>query len=168
MGTGDDDAGHRFRRRRTPVRCCDGFGGDPADDEWYHEDERGWIRQYEAWHGDGVYVVNEENAFEPMPWHYAVNEGYGLGISVQGGIGAGSAAPIRSSTRTPGSCASPATRWASSTSSVGRARTFLGVDPNVCPGLFDEVAQVPAFTVTPEMALTHLRLVRGHRLGATT
>ena len=45
------------------------------------------------------------------------------------------------------------------------AVTFLGVDPAICPG-FDEVAVVPAFTVTPEMALTHLRLVRGQRLGA--
>ena len=46
------------------------------------------------------------------------------------------------------------------------AVTFLGVDPDVCPALFDEVAQVPAFTVTPEMALTHLRIVRGRRRGA--
>ena len=101
-----------------------------------------------------------------MPWHYAVNEGYGLGTSVRARIGAGSAAPIRSSTRTRvlalrrrrgGRRA--LRRWAGRGPSSASTR-------NVCPGLFDEVAQVPAFTVTPEMALTHLRLVRGHRLGA--
>jgi AraC-like DNA-binding protein len=138
-----------------------------ADDEWYHEDERGWVRQYEAWHGDGVYVVNEENDIEPMPWHYAVNEGYGLGISVQGAY--------RRRVRGTDQVVDPNTgflRFAGDEVGVEHfvggpgAVTFLGVDPDVCPGLFEEVAQVPAFTVTPEMALTHLRLVRGHRLGA--
>ena len=48
------------------------------------------------------------------------------------------------------------------------AVTFVGVDPAVCPGLFEDVVEVPAFTVTPEMALMHLRLVNGQRLGPTT
>ena len=54
------------------------------DDDWYHEDEQGWVRQHQTWTGDGVYVIAEENDCVPQPWHYAVNESYGLGIAVQG------------------------------------------------------------------------------------
>ena len=45
--------------------------GGAADDVWYHEDEHGWVRQYQSWSGDGVYVISEENDCSPMPWHYA-------------------------------------------------------------------------------------------------
>ncbi len=137
-----------------------------ADSEWYWEDEHGWVRQYQAWVGDGVYVVNEENHLEPMPWHHAVNEGYGLGISVQGAYRRrvrGTEQVVDSNTGF--------LRFAGDEVGVEHfvggpgAITFVGIDPGVCPG-FEQVAQVPAFTVTPEMALTHLRLVRGQRLGA--
>src|SRR5687768_8691000 len=144
-----------------------GSAATAAEDEWYHEDEHGWARQYPAWTGDGVYVVNEESNFAPMPWHHAVNEGYGLGISVQG--------VYRRRVRGTDQVVDPNTgflRFAGDEVGVEHfvggpgAVTFLGIDPGVCPGFFDEVAEVPAFTVTPEMALTHLRLVRGQRLGA--
>jgi AraC-like DNA-binding protein len=138
------------------------------DDGWYHEDESGWVRQRQAWMGAGVYVINEENELRAQqPWHYAVNEGYGLGISVQGAY--------RRRVRGADQIVDPNTgflRFAGDEVGVehfvgGRgAVTFLGVDPDVCPGFFDDVAPVPAFTVTPEMALTHLRLVRAQRLGA--
>ena len=137
-----------------------------ADSEWYWEDEHGWVRQYQAWVGDGVYVVNEENHLQPMPWHHAVNEGYGLGISVQGAYRRrvrGIEQVVDSNTGF--------LRFAGDEVGVEHfvggpgAITFVGIDPSVCPG-FEQVAQVPAFTVTPAMALTHLRLVRGQRLGA--
>ena len=137
-----------------------------ADSEWYWEDEHGWVRQYQAWVGDGVYVVNEENHLQPMPWHHAVNEGYGLGISVQGAYRRrvrGIEQVVDSNTGF--------LRFAGDEVGVEHfvggpgAITFVGIDPSVCPG-FEQVTQVPAFTVTPEMALTHLRLVRGQRLGA--
>jgi AraC-like DNA-binding protein len=136
------------------------------DDEWFYEDEHGWVRQYQAWVGDGVYVVKEERDFEPMPWHHAVNEGYGLGISVQGAY--------RRRVRGTDQVVDPNTgflRYAGDEVGVEHfvggpgAITFVGVDPGVCPG-FEQVAHVPAFTVTPEMALTHLRLLRGQLLGA--
>jgi AraC-like DNA-binding protein len=139
-----------------------------ADEGWYHEDDCGWMRQYQAWEGEGVYVVNEENDMRPrQPWHYAVNEGYGLGIAVQGAY--------RRKVRGTDQVVDSNTgflRFAGDEVGVehfvgGRgAVTFLGVDPGVCSGFFDEVAEVPAFTVSPEMALTHLRLVRAQRLGA--
>jgi AraC-like DNA-binding protein len=139
----------------------------PVDEQWYHEDEHGWVRQYEAWRGDGVYLVNEENHCEPMPWHYAVNESYGLGIAVQGAY--------RRRVRGTDQVVDSNTgflRFAGDEVGVEHFLggpgevTFLGVDPDVCPGYFDDVATVPAFTVTPAMALANLRLLRGQRLGA--
>jgi AraC-like DNA-binding protein len=139
---------------------------DAADDVWYHEDEHGWIRQYPAWNGDGVHIINEENELQPQPWHYAVNETYGLGIAVQGAY--------RRRVRGCEQVVDANTgflRFAGDEVGVEHflggagAVTFLGVDPAICPGFFDEVAQVPAFTVTPAMALTHLRLLRAQRLG---
>jgi AraC-like DNA-binding protein len=136
------------------------------EDVWYHEDEHGWVRQYPAWNGDGVYIINEENQLQPQPWHFAVNETYGLGISVQGAY--------RRRVRGCEQVVDANTgflRFAGDEVGVEHflggagAVTFLGVDPAICPGFFDEVAQVPAFTVTPAMALTHLRLVRAQRLG---
>lgn len=138
-----------------------------TDDVWYHEDEHGWVRQYQAWNADGLYVINEENDCRPMPWHYALNEGYGLGISVQGAYRRrvrGNDQVVDSNTGF--------LRFAGDEVGVEHfvggpgAVTFIGIDPAICPGFFDEVAPVPTFTVTPEMALTHLRLVRGQRLGA--
>ncbi len=140
-----------------------------AEDEgWFHEDDCGWVRQSQAWMGEGVYVVNEENEMRALqPWHYAVNEGYGLGISVQGAYRRrvrGSDQVVDSNTGF--------LRFAGDEVGVEHfvgghgAVTFVGVEPDVCPGFFDDVAPVPAFTVTPEMALTHLRLVRAQRFDA--
>jgi AraC-like DNA-binding protein len=135
-------------------------------DDWYHEDERGWFRQHEAWTGDGISLINEENESLAQPWHYAVNESFGLGISLQGAY--------RRRVRGTDQVVDPNTgflRFAGDEVGVehfvaGRgAVTFVTVDPDVCPGYFDEVTEVPAFTVTPEMALTHLRLVQGQRAG---
>ncbi len=100
-----------------------------------------------------MYVVNEENHLEPMPWHHAVNEGYGLGISLQGAYRRrvrGTEQVVDSNTGF--------LRFAGDEVGVEHfvggpgAITFVGIDPGVCPG-FEHVAQVPAFTVTPEMAL---------------
>jgi AraC-like DNA-binding protein len=150
-------------------RSDDGGSVATADDEvWYHEDDCGWVRQFQAWMGEGVYVINEENEVRPQqPWHFAVNEGYGLGISVQGAY--------RRRVRGVDQIVDTNTgflRFAGDEVGVEHfvggqgAVTFLGVEPDVCPGFFDDVAAVPTFTVTPEMALTHLRLVRAQRLGA--
>jgi len=137
-----------------------------ADDVWYHEDEHGWVRQYQSWSGDGVYVISEENDCSPMPWHYALNESYGLGISAQGAY--------RRRVRGTEQVVDANTgflRFAGDEVGVEHfvggpgAVTFVSVDPAICPG-FDEIATVPTFTVTPAMALTHLRLLRGQRLGA--
>jgi AraC-like DNA-binding protein len=138
------------------------------DEDWFHEDDFGWVRQSQAWMGEGVYVVNEENEMRGLqPWHFAVNEGYGLGIAVQGAYRRrvrGSDQIVDSNTGF--------LRFAGDEVGVEHfvgghgAVTFLGVDPDVCPGFFDAVAPVPAFTVTPEMALTHLRLVRAQRFDA--
>jgi AraC-like DNA-binding protein len=137
------------------------------DDDWYHEDERGWFRQHEAWAGDGISLISEENESAAQPWHFALNESYGLGISLQGAY--------RRRVRGTEQVVDPNTgflRYAGDEVGVehfvgGRgAVTFVTVDPGLCPGFFDEVTPSPAFTVTPAMALDHLRLVRGHRLGA--
>ena len=137
------------------------------DDEWYHEDERGWVRQHHTWTGDGVSLIAEENDCDPQPWHYAVNESYGLGIA---GLGA-----YRRRVRGTDQVVDANTgflRFAGDEVGVEHfvpgpgAVTFIGVDPVICPGLFEEVVEVPAFTVTPTMALMHWRLVNGQRLGA--
>jgi AraC-like DNA-binding protein len=137
------------------------------DTEWFWEDERGWVRQSRSWLGDGIYVVNEENDVQPQPWHYAVNQGFGLGISLQGAY--------RRQVRGEEQIVDSNTgflRFAGDEVGVEHfvggpgAVTFVGVDPCVCPGLFDEVIEIPAFAVTPEMALNHLRLLRASRLGA--
>jgi AraC-like DNA-binding protein len=137
------------------------------DEGWFHEDETGWVRQYEAWSGDGVMVINEENEMLPrQPWHVALNGGYGLGIAVQGAY--------RRRVRGVEQIVDANTgflRFAGDEVGVqhfvGGAGgvTFVGLEPEVLPGYFDRVADVPAFTVTPHMALTHLRLVRAQRAG---
>jgi AraC-like DNA-binding protein len=138
-----------------------------VDDDWRYEDERGWFHQHQTWTGDGISLISEENECSPQPWHYALNESYGLGISLQGAY--------RRRVRGTDQVVDPNTgflRFAGDEVGVehfvaGRgAITFVTVDPGLCPGFFDEVTQVPAFTVTPAMALDHLRLVRGQRLGA--
>jgi AraC-like DNA-binding protein len=137
------------------------------DSEWYYEDERGWVRQQETWTGDGLHLVNEENDLQPQPWHYAVNEGFGLGVAAQGAY--------RRLVRGVEQIVDTNTgflRFAGDEVGVehfvgGRgAVTFIGVDPGVCPGFFDDVAPVPAFVMTPQMSLTHLRLLRANRTGA--
>jgi AraC-like DNA-binding protein len=137
------------------------------DDDWYFEDERGWVRQHQTWTGEGVYVIAEENDCAPQPWHYAVNESYGLGIAGQGAY--------RRRVRGTDQVVDANTgflRFAGDEVGVEHfvagpgAVTFVGVDPAIFPGLFDEVVETPAFMVTPTMALMHLRLVNGQRLGA--
>ena len=124
----DNDIDERQPGAPTPPAAA-------ADDEWFYEDEHGWVRQYQAWVGDGVYVVKEERDFEPMPWHHAVNEGYGLGISVQGAY--------RRRVRGTDQVVDPNTgflRYAGDEVGVEHfvggpgAITFVGVDPGVCPG----------------------------------
>ena len=117
--------------------------------------------------GDGVYVISEENDCSPMPWHYArQRELRARDRRRRVRIAGGCAATSRSSTRTRDSCASPATRLASSTSSAVRAPSPSSASTRRSAPGFDEIATVPTFTVTPAMALTHLRLLRGQRLGA--
>ncbi|MDF2732266.1 MAG: hypothetical protein K0S92_897 [Desertimonas sp.] len=138
-----------------------------ADDVWYHEDEHGWVRQYQTWAGDGVLLINEENDLDPSAWHYALNEGYGLGISSQGAYRRrvrGNDQVVDSNTgflRFSGDEVG-VEHFVGGPGSV----TFLGIDPAICPGFFDEIATVPTFTVTSEMTLTHLRLVRAQASGA--
>ena len=109
--------------------------GGAADDEWYHEDEHGWVRQYQSWSGDGVYVISEENDCSPMPWHYALNESYGLGISAQGAYRRrvrGTEQVVDSNTGF--------LRFAGDEVGVEHfvggpgAVTFVSVDPAICPG----------------------------------
>jgi AraC-like DNA-binding protein len=118
-----------------------------------------------VWEGDGVAVLTQESHVNVMPSHVGVNAGYGLGISVRGAYRRcvrGSEQVVDANTgflRFDGDevgvehfVAGPG------------AVTFVAAEPDVCPGL-DEVAAVPAFTVTPAMALTHLRLLRAQSAG---
>ena len=140
---------------------------DPVDDEWYHEDDHGWVRQHQSWAGDGIAVVNEENHCEPMPWHYGLNDSYGVGMALQG--------VYRRRVRGNDQVVDTNTgflRFAGDevgvehfTSGPG-AVTFVTVEPDVVPGVFERVVEVPTFTVTPAMALAHLRLRRAQRRGA--
>ena len=141
--------------------------GGAADDVWYHEDEHGWVRQYQSLVGRrrlrdqrGERLLADALALR------ASTRATGSGSRRRVPIAGGCAAPSRWSTRTRDSCASPATRLASSTSSAVRAPSPSSASTRRSAPGFDEIATVPTFTVTPAMALTHLRLLRGQRLGA--
>jgi AraC-like DNA-binding protein len=141
---------------------------DSSDsDTWFWEDEHGWARQYEAWSGDGISLIREENRLEPMPYHYAVNESYGLGLASRGAYrrmvrGGEQIVDVNTGFLRFDGDEVGVEHFVAGHGAV----TFLGIDPDICPGFFDTVAPAPAFTVTPEMALTHLRLIRAQSNGA--
>jgi AraC-like DNA-binding protein len=156
---------------REPERGAPDQTTPPSDtsdsDSWFWEDEHGWARQYEAWHGDGIYLIREENFLEPMPYHFAINQSYGLGIAARGAYRRtvrGGEQIVDANTgflRFDGDEVG-VEHFVAGSGEV----TFLTVDPDICPGFFDTVAPTPAFTVTPEMALTHLRMIRAETHGA--
>jgi AraC-like DNA-binding protein len=162
LATATETETSRVSHPRRPPNAHD-------DDSYFHEDENGWVRQYEAWSGDGVCVVIEENDYKASPAHVGINQSYGLGISLTGAY----RRRVRGTEQIV-DCNTGFLRFDGDEVGVEHFTgepgtvTYVGAEPAVGAGWFDNVADVPAFTVTPAMALTHLRLTRAQRLGADT
>jgi len=138
----------------------------PERDEWFYEFDTGWFRQRETWSGNGLAIVHDDYELEVTPPHSGVNAGFGIAIAASGAY--------RRSVRGADQVVDVNTgflRFAGDEVSSEHfmpcrgATTHIAVDPGICGG-FDKVAAVPAFSVTPRMALTHVRLLRAQDTGA--
>lgn len=141
---------------------------DVDDYNWVYEDEHGWLRQHRPWGGDRLFLVFDENHHLPgTPVHHGLNHGYGLGILRRGAYRRGVRGGEQVVDANTGFL-----RFDGDEVDIDYftgepcAMTFVGVDPAVVGGWFDSPVNDPAFTVTPQLELAHLRLVNAQRGGA--
>jgi AraC-like DNA-binding protein len=136
----------------------------PELHEYFGEDELGWYRQVDTWAGDGIHLTEERSELAPFPWHSGLNEHCGIGLVRLGAY--------RRRSRGVDVLVDPNVGFlrynneeVAQAHFTGEPRevTFVTVEPELTNGLLDSPADDAAFTVTPEIELTHQRLLIGQR-----